>query len=44
MAGLWFGGFQALMPLLGAFLGEQFKDQIMAFDHWIAFGLLALIA
>lgn len=43
VAGLWFGGFQALMPLIGAFLGEQFKDQIMAFDHWIAFGLLALI-
>jgi putative Mn2+ efflux pump MntP len=41
--GLWFGGFQALMPLLGYFLGSQFHRQIEAVDHWIAFGLLALI-
>ncbi|MBQ7656848.1 MAG: manganese efflux pump [Clostridia bacterium] len=43
IVGLWFGGFQALMPLIGYFLGAQFKDAIAAYDHWIAFGLLALI-
>jgi putative Mn2+ efflux pump MntP len=41
--GLWFGGFQALMPLIGYFLGVGFKDYISAFDHWIAFALLVLI-
>lgn len=41
--GLWFGGFQALMPVLGYFLGIQFVGLISAWDHWIAFGLLALI-
>ena len=41
--GMWFGGFQALMPLIGFFLGALFYDAISAFDHWIAFGLLALI-
>ena len=41
--GLWFGGFQALMPVAGYFLGVYFKDMIVAVDHWIAFGLLALI-
>ena len=41
--GLWFGGFQALMPLIGFFLGAMFADAIKAFDHWIAFGLLVLI-
>ena len=41
--GLWFGGFQALMPLVGFFLGAMFADAIKSFDHWIAFGLLALI-
>ena len=41
--GLWFGGFQALMPLTGFFLGAMFADAIKSFDHWIAFGLLALI-
>ena len=41
--GLWFGGFQALMPLIGYFLGALFYDAISRFDHWIAFGLLALI-
>ena len=41
--GLWFGGFQALMPLIGFFLGALFADAIKAFDHWIAFGLLVLI-
>ncbi len=41
--GLWFGGFQALMPLLGYFLGSQFQRYITSIDHWIAFALLALI-
>lgn len=41
--GVWFGGFQALMPLIGFFLGAMFADAIAAFDHWVAFGLLALI-
>lgn len=40
---LFFGGFQALMPAIGWFLGKQFAAQIIAFDHWIAFGLLAFI-
>ena len=35
IVGLWFGGFQALMPLIGYFLGAQFKDAIAAYDHWI---------
>lgn len=43
ICGLWFGGFQALMPVIGFFLGSMFADAIEAFDHWIAFGLLALI-
>ena len=42
-AGVWFGAFQALMPLLGYFLGTTFADKITAVDHWIAFVLLALI-
>lgn len=41
--GLWFGGFQALMPLLGYLLGSAFADRIAAFDHWIAFALLCAI-
>lgn len=41
--GLWFGFFQALMPLIGYFLGEQFESLITNIDHWIAFGLLFLI-
>ena len=41
--GAWFGVFQALMPLIGYFLGSLFARQIEAFDHWIAFLLLALI-
>ncbi len=43
IVGLWFGGFQALMPLIGYFLGSAFKDYIVNVDHWIAFVLLALI-
>lgn len=42
-AGLWFGGFQALMPVVGYFLGVSFQDKIRQFDHWIAFVLLAFI-
>ena len=41
--GLWFGGFQALMPLLGFFLGTLFAEAIVTFDHWVAFALLAII-
>lgn len=41
--GLWFGGFQALMPLIGNFLGARFEKYIVRIDHWIAFGLLAVI-
>ena len=41
--GIWFGGFQALMPLIGFFLGTMFAQAIEAYDHWIAFGLLVLI-
>ncbi len=40
---LFFGGFQAAMPLLGWLLGKQFEAYITAVDHWIAFALLALI-
>ena len=43
IAGLYFGGFQALMPLIGYFLGVQFQSLIQDFDHWIAFVLLSLI-
>lgn len=41
--GLWFGGFQALMPVTGFFLGSLFAEAIEAFDHWVAFGLLVII-
>ncbi len=41
--GLWFGGFQALMPTIGFFLGTLFADAIQAVDHWVAFVLLAII-
>lgn len=40
---LWFGGFQALMPLVGYYLGVQFQDKITAIDHWITFILLGAI-
>lgn len=43
ICGAWFGGFQGLMPLIGFFLGTLFADAIKAFDHWVAFVLLALI-
>ena len=42
-AGLWFGVFQAAMPLLGYLLGINFRSFIESIDHWIAFTLLALI-
>ena len=41
--GVWFGGFQAIMPLIGFFLGTLFAEAIQAVDHWVAFALLALI-
>lgn len=41
--GLWFGGFQALMPTIGFFLGTLFADAIQAIDHWVAFFLLGII-
>ena len=43
VCGIWFGGFQALMPLIGYILGYQFKNYITSVDHWIAFILLAII-
>lgn len=43
VTGLWFGGFQALMPALGYFVGSRFQSYIESFDHWIAFVLLVLI-
>lgn len=43
LVGLFFGGFQAGMPLIGYLLGTQFKDSITSIDHWIAFVLLAVI-
>ena len=43
IAGTWFGGFQALMPLIGYVLGSFFADMITKYDHWIAFVLLAFI-
>lgn len=41
--GLFFGGFQALMPLIGWLLGRQFESYIKSVDHWIAFILLGFI-
>ena len=41
--GLWFGGFQALMPTIGYFLGSTFESYITSVDHWAAFVLLAII-
>lgn len=41
--GLWCGAFQFGMPLIGWFLGSSVRSYIQAVDHWIAFGLLALI-
>ncbi len=41
--GVWFGGAQALMPLIGFFLGSLFAEAIESFDHWVAFALLGII-
>jgi len=43
LVGAWFGGFQGVMPALGFLLGSTFEKYITAFDHWVAFGALALI-
>ena len=43
ICGIWFGGFQALMPIGGYFLGTWCSGIIESFDHWVAFGLLAII-
>lgn len=43
LCGVWFGGFQALMPLIGFFLGSLFAQAISSIDHWVAFSLLAII-
>ncbi len=43
IVGLWFGGFQGLMPAIGYLLGTQFEKYITNIDHWIAFVLLFII-
>ncbi len=43
ICGVYFGGFQALMPLIGYYLGSSFSDLISSVTHWIAFALLLLI-
>ena len=43
LAAAWFGGFQALMPLIGYFAGVAFADIVSSVDHWIAFVLLGII-
>ena len=43
ITGLWFGGFQAAMPLAGYLLGKTFREYIESFDHWVAFALLVLL-
>lgn len=43
IVGVWFGGFQALMPILGYYLGVSFAGFVESVDHWIAFGLLWII-
>lgn len=43
LIGVWFGGFQALMPAIGFFLGSAFQKYIQSVDHWVAFFLLLLI-
>lgn len=43
IAGAWFGGFQALMPLLGYLLGSFFADFVTKYAHWIAFALLTFL-
>ena len=41
--GFFFGVFQAVMPLIGWWAGSYFQEFIASIDHWIAFGLLAII-
>ena len=43
LVGMFFGGFQALMPVIGWFLGKQFANYIEAFDHWVALILLGIL-
>lgn len=43
IAGLWFGGFQGLMPAIGYFLGSFFADMVSKYAHWVAFILLVII-
>lgn len=43
IVGIWFGAFQAAMPIIGYLLGATLYDHISAYDHWIAFILLAII-
>lgn len=43
IAGVWFGGFQALMPVIGYFLGNFFTDVITKYSHWITFALLLFL-
>lgn len=43
IAGVWFGGFQALMPIIGYWLGHSFSAAVSDIDHWIAFLLLLVI-
>jgi len=43
IVGLYFGGFQAAMPLVGYLVAVQFADHIVAYDHWIAFALLCFL-
>ena len=43
IAGIYFGGFQAAMPLAGYYAGSRFSDMIVSIDHWVVFALLAFI-
>jgi len=43
IVGLWFGAFQAIMPLIGYLLGNLFASYITSVDHWVSFGLLSLV-
>jgi len=43
IVGLYFGVFQAIMPLTGFFIGDVFAGRVAAFDHWLAFGLLTVL-
>lgn len=43
IVGLYFGAFQAVMPVIGYFLGASFENFVIKIDHWIAFGLLSFI-